>query len=241
MRSWASAILDGRRAVDPKAVKRLADSISKIGLRQPITVRDKNDRYILVAGLHRIEAYKKLGKEHIMACIVTMTNDNARLWEIAENLHRSELSNLERAECIEEWRAITDKERNRSAPVGGIQPSDAAYRKTAEALGVSEKTVRNSNIISKISDAAKEAAIESGVDKVRDLIEVANQPKELQPATVHALAAKRASAHPKDTHERAMEWRRSFERVWNQSTSIEDREWARAWIDNPIMNERYGS
>jgi hypothetical protein len=37
-----------------------------------------------------IEAFKKLDREH--ATIVKMTNDDARLWDIAESLHRAELS-----------------------------------------------------------------------------------------------------------------------------------------------------
>jgi hypothetical protein len=36
-----------------------------------------------------------------------MNNDEARLWEIAENLHRAELSKVERDENVAEWIKIT--------------------------------------------------------------------------------------------------------------------------------------
>jgi ParB family chromosome partitioning protein len=42
-----------------------------------------------------------------MAAGSTMSND-ARLWEIAENLHRAELTFAERAEHVAEWIAITN-------------------------------------------------------------------------------------------------------------------------------------
>lgn len=51
-------INEGRRKVSPEAVHELADSISKVGLLNPITV-DKD--YNLIAGLHRLEAVKLLG------------------------------------------------------------------------------------------------------------------------------------------------------------------------------------
>src|SRR5690349_7292916 len=85
-----------RRAVNAAAVKRLADSIDQIGLRHPITVREKGEKYLLVAGRHRLEAFRKLGREFVPASIVKRTNDEARLWEISENLHRADLTKLER-------------------------------------------------------------------------------------------------------------------------------------------------
>jgi len=232
---------DGRRELNSASVKRLAQSIEQVGLRHPITVKRKGEKYLLIAGRHRLEACKKIGREHIAASIVSMNNDEARLWEIAENLHRAELSNIERAESIEEWRQITERVSNRLTPHGGKQPSEAGYRKTAEALGISHETVRNSEKIAKIDPDAKRAATQAGTTSVRELVEVAKEPPSQQAAKVHELAVKRASSHPKDDHERSLEWRRSFERVWNQSPSDADREWARTWIDNPIMDERYGS
>jgi ParB-like chromosome segregation protein Spo0J len=191
----------GRREVNAAAVKKLADSIDQIGLRHPITVREKGDRYVLVAGRHRLEAYRKMEIEHIPAVIVKMTNDEARLWEIAENLHRAELTNLEKAESIEEWRTITERQvRNGSAP---SQPKEAGVRKTAEALGVDEKTVRNAEKIASILPEAKQVAVEVGVDSIRDLVEVSKEQAERQVAKVHELAAHRANKVDGDVKQRA--------------------------------------
>ena len=93
-------VKDGRREINSTSVKKLAQSIDQIGLRHPITVKRKGDQYVLIAGRHRLDAFKKLDREHIPANIVTMTNDEARLWEISENLHRAELTKIERDEQV---------------------------------------------------------------------------------------------------------------------------------------------
>ena len=95
-------INDSRRAVNSATVKKLAQSIEAVGLQHPITVKRKDGGYLLIAGRHRLEACKKLGRDYVVAGIVTMTKDEARLWEISENLHRAKLSNIEKAEAIEE-------------------------------------------------------------------------------------------------------------------------------------------
>ena len=48
----------GRREARVEDVREIANSISEIGLLNPITV---DDNYTLIAGLHRLEAAKLLG------------------------------------------------------------------------------------------------------------------------------------------------------------------------------------
>ena len=49
----------GRREADPEGVQELVDSISKVGLINPIMV---DQEHTLIAGLHRLEAAKLLGE-----------------------------------------------------------------------------------------------------------------------------------------------------------------------------------
>src|ERR1700738_4382491 len=156
-----------RRDVNSASVKRLADSIEKIGLRHPITVREKGDRYILVAGRHRVEAYKKLGLDHIPANIVKMTNDDARLWEIAENLHRSELTKLERDENIAEWIKITERVSVQSAPKPQGGRPESGTSAAARELGVDETDAKRAVKVASLSDEAKDAAREHHLDNNR--------------------------------------------------------------------------
>ena len=59
-----------RRALDEAAVAALAESILEDGLRSPILVREDGARYVLVEGLHRLEACKALGEEVITCTMV---------------------------------------------------------------------------------------------------------------------------------------------------------------------------
>lgn len=56
-----------RAKVDREKIDRLAESIIDEGLKVPIQVRHDGKRYILVEGLHRLEACRALGEENITA------------------------------------------------------------------------------------------------------------------------------------------------------------------------------
>ncbi len=92
---------DRLRSLDPDKVAALAESMDAIGLQQPISVwSDSIDTLELVAGLHRLEAARKLGWEDIDCIFVDMDDLDRQLWEIDENLCRAELSKAERAAHI---------------------------------------------------------------------------------------------------------------------------------------------
>ena len=59
-----------RKPVDPEKVQQLAESIAANGLQSPILVRPDKARYVLVSGLHRLEACKALGETTILVNIV---------------------------------------------------------------------------------------------------------------------------------------------------------------------------
>lgn len=62
-----------KKTVDEAKVGTLAESILEKGLEVPIQVRrdEAKDRYVLVTGLHRLEAVRALGEEVIDALIVS--------------------------------------------------------------------------------------------------------------------------------------------------------------------------
>ena len=59
-----------RAMLDPKKVQEIAESILQVGLQSPILVRQDGDRFVLVEGLHRLEACKQLGEETIIGYVV---------------------------------------------------------------------------------------------------------------------------------------------------------------------------
>ncbi len=87
----------GRREADPEAVQKLADSISKVGLINPITV---DQEYTLIAGLHRLEAAKRLGWTEIKCTVSDLEGLQAELAEIDENFVRKDLSDDEFRELL---------------------------------------------------------------------------------------------------------------------------------------------
>jgi ParB-like chromosome segregation protein Spo0J len=59
-----------RQPIDPKKVEEIAMSIAEIGQQEPILVRADKERYVLVGGLHRLEACRALGETTILANLV---------------------------------------------------------------------------------------------------------------------------------------------------------------------------
>ena len=59
-----------RGEIDPVRIESLAESILDEGLKVPISVRQGKGRYVLVAGLLRLEAVKALGEVTITAIVV---------------------------------------------------------------------------------------------------------------------------------------------------------------------------
>jgi ParB-like chromosome segregation protein Spo0J len=59
-----------RKGLDTAKVDALAEDIAGNGLQTPIQVRRDKDRYVLVTGLHRLEAARALGESTIQALIV---------------------------------------------------------------------------------------------------------------------------------------------------------------------------
>ena len=113
-----------RRALDPVKVDELAASIRRVGLRHSITVTPEGDieaafrhrkkvcanAMQLVAGLHRLEAVKKLGWRTIPVNVIPHGYQlHCKLWEIDENLVRAELTELERGEHLADRKAIYEQ------------------------------------------------------------------------------------------------------------------------------------
>jgi len=85
-------VKDRLRGVDSEKVERLKESILRLGLINPITVSNG----VLIAGLHRLTAFKALGYDEIDCNVVEDDELINKEIEIDENLHRNELTVFER-------------------------------------------------------------------------------------------------------------------------------------------------
>ena len=59
-----------RATLDPELVRGIAESMLENGQQTPILVRQDGHRYVLVEGLHRLEACKELGEKTIRGYLV---------------------------------------------------------------------------------------------------------------------------------------------------------------------------
>jgi ParB family transcriptional regulator, chromosome partitioning protein len=90
-------------------VSDLVSSMQRLGMLSPIGVRRVDGRLRLVYGRHRLAAAQALGWTEIECHLLDADDRHARMAEIAENLHRAELTELERDEQIAEWIKLSDE------------------------------------------------------------------------------------------------------------------------------------
>ena len=76
-----------------KVFEEIVENIQDIGLKKPITVTeraglDSERKYLLVCGEGRLNAFRILGETHIPALIVDVTDEDAFIMSLAENIAR---------------------------------------------------------------------------------------------------------------------------------------------------------
>jgi sulfiredoxin len=59
-----------RATLKPETVREIAQSMLEVGQTTPILIRRDGERFVLVHGLHRLEACKALGEDSILGYLV---------------------------------------------------------------------------------------------------------------------------------------------------------------------------
>ncbi len=167
---------DARERVD-KALAELEQSIAANGLLQPIVVRRLGaGEFEIVAGAHRAQACDLLGWTEIPAMVLDLDDLHAEMAAIAENLHRAELTKLERDDQVARWINLMEQKAGREEvssqlaknpqvgrPQGGI---NAAARE----IGVDKDDAYRAIKVASLSPEAKAAARQSGLDDNRSAL-----------------------------------------------------------------------
>ena len=88
-----------------KVFEEIVDNIRSIGLKKPITVterpgEDGQVKYLLVCGEGRLNAFRILGESHIPALIVDVSDEDAFIMSLAENIARRGYRPLEILACL---------------------------------------------------------------------------------------------------------------------------------------------
>lgn len=137
-------VVDRLRLVDRAYVEMIAASISETYLHQPIAVASTpgaGNRYVLVDGENRLEAFKLLGRQTIPARIRDLTEVERRKHEIHANLIRNELNALDRVRFVGELADIFTAE-NADARNGGDRKSKK-WREKNQLLNLSNWSAFN--------------------------------------------------------------------------------------------------
>ena len=190
----------GRREVDPEGVQELVDSISKVGLLNPITI---DREHTLIAGLHRLEAAKLLGWTEIECNVSSLEGLLAELAEVDENVVRKGLSAVEYSDLLlrrkEIYEALHPETKN-----GGDQKSEkirtskcrsdsmkSFVQDTAEKLGVGRRTVeRQIQTAKNLTTEAKDIIRDTGTKITKkDALKLSRLEPEQQKDAASQLAA----------------------------------------------------
>jgi len=88
----------------------IVENIKKIGLKKPVTVTvrpgaDGAERYLLVCGEGRLKAFRKLGEARIPALVVDVSEEDAYLMSLSENVARRQYRPLELLAGISELKS----------------------------------------------------------------------------------------------------------------------------------------
>jgi ParB family chromosome partitioning protein len=85
-----------RQDFDPKALDELADSITQLGIIQPITVRALgNNRFEVISGERRLRAARRAGLKRVPAYIREADTEEMLEMALVENVQREELNPVE--------------------------------------------------------------------------------------------------------------------------------------------------
>lgn len=78
----------------------LAESIRQNGLIQPLTVKQNDDMYILIAGERRLRALKMLDMSVAPCIVIDVSDRNSAVLALVENIQRKDLHYFDEAEAL---------------------------------------------------------------------------------------------------------------------------------------------
>ena len=96
--------LNPRLDINIQGLNELAESIEKVGLLQPLIVRPVEDGFEVVVGERRYRASQKAKLQKIPVIVRDFTDDEVIELNLIENIHREDLSVVEKAKSCKQLR-----------------------------------------------------------------------------------------------------------------------------------------
>ena len=180
-----------RESFERESLKELADSMKDASVIHPIVVRLHGKGYQIIAGERRWRAAQMVALEEIPCIVKDVSEERILLESLIENLHRKDLTDIERENAIHElweskkFKTKTDLARKIGVPETRVWADIEAWEfRHKEALHgkVSTRTIRGTRglptqerkrVIRKVSTGEFRV---SDVDKVTEILKKAPEP-----------------------------------------------------------------
>jgi hypothetical protein len=130
-----------RKTLKPEVVQQIAESILDIGQEVPILVRRDQDRFVLVEGLHRLEACKALGETMITGFLVSSQSELQKADSPYEGELEAQRQKTERLRKLRLEREAAEKSKANSAVAVREQAdrSVSAHKAADKSLSLSKR------------------------------------------------------------------------------------------------------
>lgn len=203
----------GRRRLDPAWVETLAEMMADPQDCSPIEVIERDGALQLVFGAHRLAAARRNGWPSIPGRVRSPMEfaheAEIKLREITENMARRELSALDRAVDIAQWREVYEAvhgavKKGRPSKLAQVAPiSDAAEERFAtsfsaaaqRALGISRDAIKRAMRIASIrADVRERLSLHPIADNQSELLQLAGEGPERQAQIAALMTAEPAQA-----------------------------------------------
>ena len=119
--------LQPRQHFSREGLEELRDSIAQHGVLQPLTVRQKGERFELIAGERRLRAARMAGLTEVPCILMDVDMESSGVIALIENIQRRDLDFIEEAEGINQL----------------IRLFGLSQEQTARRLGKSQSAVAN--------------------------------------------------------------------------------------------------
>ena len=172
-----------RLKFDQESLQELADSIKENGLIQPITVRQIDDHYEIIAGERRYRALRMAGYEEIKCYVLSPSEDQAAQMALVENVQRENLSAIEEAKSYLQI----------------MRQANMTQEQVARKIGKSQSAVANKIRLLNLPQEIQDGVMEGKITE-RHARALLSAPEEKQKEAYHHIIEKDLNVRESETY-----------------------------------------
>src|SRR5262245_6555408 len=168
-----------RKTFDEDEIRSLSETIKSHGILQPLVVRQVGERYQLIAGERRLRAAKAAGLPAVPVTVVDFNDQQVIEAALVENIHRSDLNPIEKAQGFKEY----------------LSRFQMTHEQLAQRLGLARSSITNLvallDLPSEVQDAVRVGQLSTGHAKLLKGVE----DRERQVSLCKEIVARGLSVH----------------------------------------------